>query len=142
MALDPNINTREYQKFCEWLTGETAVRVCADPGTTTSITGALSILSPTDYVPQIITVTDVAVLYVRQPNSIALDFQNLSTVDPVFHSPNPLVTALETAGVNRGRKIGPQEGDNFSLQASKSPYLIAPTGKTVLVLVTDWIFTP
>jgi len=133
MALDVNINTREFQKFCLNSENLTAVRTC------TEINGGnITINSPKSRRVTTMQVGDTEVKVPTTPytNRISISIANLSETDTLYLG-NTGVTADRTLGTNAGWEIGPEESFNENIDPSDDIYCIAPTGKTILIKVME-----
>lgn len=142
MPLDPNINTREFDKFAFDPELETVVKVLAK-----IFGGEITILSPDDFKITTLDIGDVATKLPATPAAgrISMDIRNLSGInepnDILYIGPNASVTATDTVGTSSGWQIGPGEGDNVELRASKEAWAIAPAGLTIRVQVREWVLS-
>lgn len=108
--------------------------------------GELTILSPDDFLITTLEVGDIPVKIPSTPATgrIAIDIRNLA--DPavegekvLYVGPTSSVEANQNVGTNAGIVIGPGEGHNYSLRATKEPWAVAPAGITIKVQITEWI---
>lgn len=134
MALSPNINNREFDKFNLNSDGKTAVDVIAELSS-----GSVNIRAPTGpFEITNTTVTDAATDPIPVPldSRAAISIRNRSDTDTIWFGKNALVTADDATGTG-GWDILPREDFNFDIDESTPFFLIAATGKTPRVKIIE-----
>lgn len=131
---------REWDKFKECPTGETAVRTCISNDSTepVPVTGSISATAPTGPLKRtVVTVTDVAAdpLTAAQTGRISIIIRNKSQVETIFFGEDNSITADDTS--TGGWEIGP--GEDFALDISDANnfFLKAAAGKTAIVKLLE-----
>lgn len=81
------------------------------------------------------TVTALPATVLPMRNSIVIT--NKSTTETLYIADNLLVTADSVVGTTSGHEIPPGEAFNVDLAGDVIIYGVAPTGKTILVKVTE-----
>lgn len=127
---DKTLNTNEQRKFAEIESLGVVVKTLSEING-----GELTILAPKDTVNKVIKVTAVATPIPVIANQIAISIFNTSLVETIkLGKSDVLFPLLETdLGGKTGWPIGPEENQNEAVTSDTALYLIADTGKEVLV---------
>jgi hypothetical protein len=109
-------------------------------GGTSTVTGTLSISglniagrNTTMNVPD--TATAIPATPLTDRNAITVT--NLSGVDTLYVGFDSSVTADSVIGTTSGFPVGPQQGFNLDITENVILYAIAPTGKTIKIIITE-----
>lgn len=134
MALDPNINTREFLKFCETDSGFHAVRVCIED----AIEGALTPKGLSTELKN--TVLNVSTTAIPLPataltarNFIAI--RNLDLTETLYIG-NSDVVANDSVGNTAGWQVGPNETYNVDITDAIIIYGVVASG-TIKVQIQE-----
>lgn len=139
MALSPNINDLEKDKFIEDVDLGTAVKTLTKL-TGTGTIGDVNISAPTGpFRNTVVLVTDVATAFPAVPlaDRASLSIQNKSATNTVYVGPDNTVTADTVVGTTSGFEIGPDASSNFDLDDTNDIYFICEAGKTALLKITE-----
>lgn len=139
MAMSSNRSDREYKKFKETPSGETAVRICNDSDTPLVIEADVNIVPSTSGPIKITgaTVTDSSAAFpaTNQVGRASLSIRNIDTTESIWIV-NSTGISKATAGVDIW-EIGSDETFNIDFDDTNQVILVADSGKSVSIQIME-----